>query len=331
MSIGISVLICTLNGSATIIPTLQALAFSQNSPPAELILVDNGSTDGVVEIARQFWEQAQRPFPFHFIKEEIPGKSYAIRSGVRAAKYDLILICDDDNALARNYLEHAVFLMRDPTIGCAGGAGIPRIIGEVPPHFYNFAPWFAVGAQIGEPDDAECEILDVSSKYLEKTIWGAGAVFRRIDLMRLYNIVRFPLISGQFKYEDEELCHAVALLDRKLVYTPKLRFEHILMSHRLEASRLTRRHQYGDQHKKIVDAYIELRRIKDEGPILGCLKSIRRYLIARLRGAVDARKYLSGAVFSLKLTRLMTSTELDVFLIGRALNNIGREHDRQPM
>jgi glycosyltransferase involved in cell wall biosynthesis len=316
---GISILICTLNGAGTIIPTLKALARAECPPPAEILLIDNGSSDGVSILASEYWEKEPRPFPLRVLHEAEKGKSYAIRTGVQTAQYDLVLICDDDNALAPNYLSTAVRIMEDPEIGCAGGAGIPHIIGETPPHFYNFATWFAVGAQVRTPEEAEQSLVAISDKHHDMIIWGAGSVFRRQDLAFLYTLPGFPLISGRYKCEDAELCHAVVLLGRKLVYSPQLRFEHILASHRLECSRLTRRHDYDDQNQSIIDAYVEARRGARDAPILGSLKAFRRYLRAKLGGGSNARKYLFGAWIHLRLKLLMLTEQQQVFAICKAI------------
>jgi glycosyltransferase involved in cell wall biosynthesis len=320
---GISILLCTFNGSQTIVHALSALACSENPPLSEIILVDNASTDGVSERALSFWGEEQRFIPLRVVHEATPGKSFAIRSGVRHALYDFILICDDDNALATDYLRTAAEIMgSDDSIGCLGGAALPRIIGKIPAHFYNFAPWFAVGAQIRSPEEAEQMRVDIGTKHIDMPIWGAGAVFRKEDLLRLYALPKFPLISGQHKCEDIELCHVVALMGRRLIYTPKLTFEHVIFSERLAASRLIRRYKYDELNQGIIDAYVECRRVQKEGILSGPLKAVRRYLLGKLAGHERPERFLLGAWLKLGVTAMLSQSELDVLEISRALTSI---------
>jgi len=72
----------------------KVLAFlrSQNYS-AEIILVENGSSDRTPEIARQ---AAERNPQVRWIQETLAGKGRAVRSGMLAAKGDYRFICDAD-------------------------------------------------------------------------------------------------------------------------------------------------------------------------------------------------------------------------------------------
>jgi dolichyl-phosphate beta-glucosyltransferase len=72
----------------------KVLAFlrSQNYR-AEVILVENGSSDRTPEIARQ---AAERDPQVRWIQETLAGKGRAVRSGMLAAKGDYRFICDAD-------------------------------------------------------------------------------------------------------------------------------------------------------------------------------------------------------------------------------------------
>src|SRR4051794_7517229 len=59
---GVSVIVCTFNGTARIGAVLEALAVCDVSFPAEVILVDNNSTDGVANVAREVWAKLDSGF-----------------------------------------------------------------------------------------------------------------------------------------------------------------------------------------------------------------------------------------------------------------------------
>lgn len=119
---GLSVIICTFNGAARIERVLTALTELNSGTAHEIILVDNCSTDGVAAVACAVWTRIGPPsVDFRVISEPTPGLSAARRAGARAATREIIVFCDDDNLLAPDYLEIAVSIMADETIGAAGG------------------------------------------------------------------------------------------------------------------------------------------------------------------------------------------------------------------
>jgi dolichyl-phosphate beta-glucosyltransferase len=61
--------------------------------PAEVIVVDDGSADGTVEVVERLAAQVSLA---RLIKNEHRGKGYAVKSGVMAAQGDYIFLCDAD-------------------------------------------------------------------------------------------------------------------------------------------------------------------------------------------------------------------------------------------
>jgi glycosyltransferase involved in cell wall biosynthesis len=69
---------------------------------AELILVDNGSTDGTGAAVKEGWEGSSVRFKYLF--EPRGGKSVALNSGLREARGDVILFTDDDVVPPREWI-----------------------------------------------------------------------------------------------------------------------------------------------------------------------------------------------------------------------------------
>jgi glycosyltransferase involved in cell wall biosynthesis len=320
---GVSFLICTRNGERTIVAVLAGLAHSEGDCAREVIIVDNGSADGVSERAKTYWNEIGSPFPIQLLSEPRPGKSYALSTGVAAARFEIIIICDDDNVLAPDYVPTALDIMRDRSIGAVGGAGGLKTDADTPPYFYNFAPWFAVGAQIRNPEDAEMDLLDITQRYPDMALWGAGLVLRRSTLETLFRIRGFPRLAGELKCEDSELCHAVALMGLRLVYTPRLRFEHLISSTRLGPQKICDRFRYDAEAFDVISCYLQIRKNMSES----ATKTITRFGWRCLRAALTSapvRPFFFGLMARCHCPWLMTAVERQVYLISCEIRQLAR-------
>ncbi len=93
----ISVVIPTKNRLPVLRNTVMALAGQAlGEHEAEVVVVDNGSTDGTLEWLEQC--RARFPLPLEVLSEMTPGVSAARNAGVRRARHDHILFLNDDTA-----------------------------------------------------------------------------------------------------------------------------------------------------------------------------------------------------------------------------------------
>lgn len=105
----VSVVMATYNGEQYLTPQLESLV-DQDRRPDEVVIVDDGSTDGTVALLREFAERA--PFPVNLIdREEHRGTSVTFAEGLRAAKYDLLMICDQDDVWLRHKISTMIRYM----------------------------------------------------------------------------------------------------------------------------------------------------------------------------------------------------------------------------
>ena len=117
----VSVIVPVYNAAATIAPCVQSLL--QLDYPAdqfELILVDNGSKDGSLEILRSFGDRIR------VLREEKRGASAARNHGIRAARFPLVAFTDADCIVDSQWLKHLVVPLSDPEVGVSGGAVLAR-------------------------------------------------------------------------------------------------------------------------------------------------------------------------------------------------------------
>lgn len=99
----VSILICTRNRAAELARTMQAL--QQLAVPAdhtaELVLVDNGSTDGTAALLRGFrWTGG----PVRTLEEPRQGKGHAYNRGLSAVTGEIVLMTDDDVRPPRDWI-----------------------------------------------------------------------------------------------------------------------------------------------------------------------------------------------------------------------------------
>ena len=125
----LSLIIPAYNEAVRIADTLaEAAAYLADQPyRSELLLVDDGSTDGTAAIARRF--VAAHP-DARLLSIAHAGKAVAIRAGMRAARCDQIAFSDADLATPLSYLAElraAVANGCDVAIGSREGIGARRL------------------------------------------------------------------------------------------------------------------------------------------------------------------------------------------------------------
>jgi len=94
----ISVIIPTYNRAPVLEETLRALASCVTAvASAEIIVVDNNSTDATVEVVRKF----SRVMPLRYLHERKPGKNCALNRAVTECRLgDFVVFLDDDITVA---------------------------------------------------------------------------------------------------------------------------------------------------------------------------------------------------------------------------------------
>lgn len=95
----ISVVIPCLNGEAYLAQAIRS-ALNQTCPPAEVLVVDNGSTDGSAGIASAFGP------PVRLLRCARPGAAAARALGAEAATGDALMFLDADDLLGPTVLRH---------------------------------------------------------------------------------------------------------------------------------------------------------------------------------------------------------------------------------
>ncbi|MFF7450602.1 MULTISPECIES: glycosyltransferase [unclassified Streptomyces] len=114
----VSVIVPAYNEKECIANTLKSLA--QSTHPIEIIVVDDGSTDGTSEIARDA-ARALGMTNVRVIRQENAGKPAALNNGVRSARHDIVVMMDGDTVFEADTVRQLVQPFADPAVGAVAG------------------------------------------------------------------------------------------------------------------------------------------------------------------------------------------------------------------
>jgi cellulose synthase/poly-beta-1,6-N-acetylglucosamine synthase-like glycosyltransferase len=109
----VSVILSTHNEKETILLTLRSL-FEQTYPNLEIVVVDDGSTDGTHEVCRPL---AGRGLIRLLRTPCRMGKSSAVNMAARVARGSFMVILDSDCTLDREAIQRALTRFSDPSVG----------------------------------------------------------------------------------------------------------------------------------------------------------------------------------------------------------------------
>ncbi|MFG3530449.1 bifunctional polysaccharide deacetylase/glycosyltransferase family 2 protein [Streptomyces sp. NPDC047917] len=110
----VTVIVPAYNEKECIANTLGSLAASTH--PIEIIVVDDGSTDGTAEIAESLGLPNVR-----VVRQENAGKSAALNNGVRQARYGIVVMMDGDTVFEPDTVHRLVQPFGDPEVGAVAG------------------------------------------------------------------------------------------------------------------------------------------------------------------------------------------------------------------
>ena len=226
----VTVAICCHNSAARIRPTLEHLLAQTGTTPDswEVLLVDNGSTDETVAVAKKIWTAVG--VPLRIVQEPQLGLMFARLRAFREAAFECVSFIDDDNWVCSNWIsEVARILDANPNVAALGARGEPVFEAPAPSWFAEFQGCYAVGQQWPEAGD-----VTVRRGFL----WGAGLTIRKAAWEQIVALGFHSQLEGRrggalTAGEDNEICQALRLAGWRLRLESQLSYQHFLPAQRL--------------------------------------------------------------------------------------------------
>jgi glycosyltransferase involved in cell wall biosynthesis len=117
----VSIVVCTRDRASRLPACLRAIAAIESSRPWELIVVDNGSSDGTPAVLDE--ARAALALPLTVVLEPEPGITRARNRGFEAATGRIVAFTDDDCYPASNFVDQVTARFEeDEGLGFVGGA-----------------------------------------------------------------------------------------------------------------------------------------------------------------------------------------------------------------
>ena len=212
----VSVVIPMLNARAYVADTLDGV-FGQTVPPHEVIVVDNGSTDGSPAFVRERYPQAR------VISEPVPGPSAARNAGAAAASGDFLAFCDSDDVWLPWMLERQMGLLAEVK---ARDRAYPGVVTCRPQRVPDSRMRGVMGDWSRRPPLAAATVTELSFEgLLHRDSFCPSGALMPTGVFRLVG----GFDPGSDGAEDLDLWVRVA------AFRPVLRQEQVLFLHRMRA------------------------------------------------------------------------------------------------
>jgi glycosyltransferase involved in cell wall biosynthesis len=140
----VTVILCTHNRCQSLVRALESVAVSTlpDSVEWEVLVVDNNSNDHTREAVEDL--SRKNPVRFRYLFEPQPGKSFALNSGIRAARGDVLAFMDDDVLVEPTWLRNLTAVLHSGEWAGAGGRILPQWASP-PPHWIPLKERHALG------------------------------------------------------------------------------------------------------------------------------------------------------------------------------------------
>lgn len=224
----ISVILCTYNRCQSLAKALDSVATQTFSEPVEweVLVVDNNSRDQTREVVEDF--SCRYPGRFRYLFELRQGKSYALNTGIREARGDVLVFTDDDVTVQPTWLRNLTAHLED---GWAGAGGRTRPASAITP-----PRWLALDTHAGVLY-AHFDLGD-QPLQLDRPPYGANMAFRR-EMFEKHGGFRTDLGPGPPSRpihrfgEDTEFGYRLLAAGERLRYEPSAVVYHAVSQERI--------------------------------------------------------------------------------------------------
>ena len=251
----ISVIIPTRNRASSLKTTLYSLSQQQHLEKVEIIVVDNGSTDGTAQLCQDLIEKGDMRLRYYHDAE--PGLLTGRHLGASVALGDLLCFLDDDVYLNPTWTGGVIDAFSDVAVQLATGPCLPLY--ETYPPAWLMAFWGKV------PNGKACgwlSLIDLGSQKLiidTNYVWGLNFFIRKAALLELggFHPDNIPPHLQAYQGNGETgLTLKAKEKGFKALYHPSLLLHHIVPAERLTLAYFEKRAFY----QGICHSFYELRK-----------------------------------------------------------------------
>jgi glycosyltransferase involved in cell wall biosynthesis len=233
----IAVVLCTYNRCQSLLKALESLAASElpESVEWEVLVVDNNSSDRTREVVEGFCRHHSNHFRYQFEPQQ--GKSFALNTGIREARGDIIAFVDDDVTADKAWLQNLSAPLASGEWVGTGGKILPDRHVSLPSWLAFDGP-FGMGAMIVAHFD-----LGNEPCKLEEAPYGTNMAFRR-EMFTQYGVFRTdlgPRPGSEIRNEDIEFGRRLLAAGERLLYVPSALVHHEVPEYRVTSEYLLKR------------------------------------------------------------------------------------------
>lgn len=243
-SMNLSVILCTYNRALSLGPALESVALSRlpDGVSWEVLVIDNNSKDGTRAAVEAYC--ARYPGRFRYLFETRQGKSFALNTGLREAKGDVIAFMDDDVVVEPDWLQNLTAPLQGGSYQGTGG----RICA---PTDVTIPQWISLSG--------DCSLAGVLALFdrgsvpieLSDPPYGTNMAFHR-EMFEKFGAFRTdlgPCAGSEIRGEDTEFCLRLMKAGIPLLYVPTAVVHHEIPAGRMKQEYfLTWYFDYGRAH-----------------------------------------------------------------------------------
>ena len=247
----LTVAICTRNRRESLLQAIRSIASQRSAVAWELLVVDNGSTDGSADSLRELSKSF--PVDLRLEHEGRAGLAFARNRAIECSRGENLIFIDDDVTCLPGWLDAYAKGFENESVSGIAGRILPRMPPGTPRWFLEILP-----SEIGGPTsrfDFGDEPIEIRSGSSLPPPFGANMGVRRA-LAVAAGGVRTDLGWGEEKMipgEETEFFHRILERGGRLVYQPEA-----VLEHRIEKHRVTWEY-YVDWHRGFGRASVRMR------------------------------------------------------------------------
>jgi glycosyltransferase involved in cell wall biosynthesis len=254
-----SIIIPTRNRAKELLATLQSICKQTTLANAEIIIIDNGSTDDTAQIVEDF--RTQLPMVYDY--NDIPGLLTGRHRGAEISKGEILCFLDDDVELNPNFIANLLATFENnQNVQLATGPCLPHY--EVgPPEWLSY---FWDNTSQGKYC-AWLSLLDFGDQMIEidpNFVWGLNFSIRKNVFIELGGFHPDCIPDNLQQYQgDGETGLTIKAISKgyKAFYVPGLELKHYVPAGRLTHSYFKKRAFY----QGVCNSYTDIRKKHENG------------------------------------------------------------------